>query len=337
MSIWKIVEEEYDINRISNTGNKFLVGNGYLGIRGTLQEYEKEHFPAINLAGIYDRVGDGWREPLNAPNGLFTYFELNGREYRLPEIPSDRHKISLDFRHGILSRKTKWDTPEGTVTLKAERFASFDRQHLIAMKYVITADYDGEIKLHTGIDGMVWDINGPHYDEILLDNQGDMLRTIGITHENRDQVCVCEVIHTDFRYEEQIRKENRRIMRYLTFPAKAGRVYTLYKWVSVYTSKDSPDYAKKAAFLVHEGKEEGYQKTLFKSSYEWDKKWKICEVTIDGDDEAMQALNYSNYHLLCIAPRRLHDSGRRLRRYSSGEWKSESKTRLTGGLEQHVI
>ena len=26
----------------------------------------------ITLAGIYDQVGDAWREPVNAPNGGFT-------------------------------------------------------------------------------------------------------------------------------------------------------------------------------------------------------------------------------------------------------------------------
>lgn len=303
MQIWKLEEEEYDIDRISNTGNKYLVGNGYLGIRGTLQEYEKEEFPAINLAGIYDRVGDGWREPLNAPNGLFTYLEIDGKEYRLPEAAASGHRITLDFRHGIFTRKTGWDTPAGAVTVKAERFASFDRQHLIAMKYEVTADFDGEIRLFTGIDGLVWDINGPHYDEILLSEQGDMLQTTAVTHQNKDKVVVCETIDTDFDYRESIRKENRRILRCITFSAEAGRTFTLYKWVSVFTGRDMPDYTDRAAALALEGKREGYRTTLSKSCEEWDKKWDVSEVVLDGDDEAMQALNYSIYHLLCIAPR----------------------------------
>ena len=38
---------------------------------------------------------------------------------------------------------------------------------------------------------------------------------------------------------------------------------------------------------------------------EWDKIWDISEIHIDGDDEAEYSLNYSIYHLNCIAPRNM--------------------------------
>ena len=38
---------------------------------------------------------------------------------------------------------------------------------------------------------------------------------------------------------------------------------------------------------------------------EWDKIWDISHIHIDGDDEAEYALNYSIYHLNCIAPRNM--------------------------------
>lgn len=38
---------------------------------------------------------------------------------------------------------------------------------------------------------------------------------------------------------------------------------------------------------------------------EWDKIWEISEIQIDGDHEAEYALNYSIYHLNCIAPRNM--------------------------------
>lgn len=60
-------------------GNRFLTGNGYFGIRGTLEEYAKEHMCAVNMAGIYDRAGDAWRESVNAPNPLYTYVVVNGK------------------------------------------------------------------------------------------------------------------------------------------------------------------------------------------------------------------------------------------------------------------
>ena len=72
MREWTIREEGYEEEKAATLGNRYLTGNGYLGIRGTLEEYEADRLPAINLAGIYDR-STGWREPVNLPNGCFSY------------------------------------------------------------------------------------------------------------------------------------------------------------------------------------------------------------------------------------------------------------------------
>lgn len=303
MKDWMIEEIGYDRELISTNGNKFLIGNGYLGIRGTLQEYEKSEFPAINLAGIYDQVGDAWREPLNAPNALYTYLQFEGEKYRLPEVLPSFHSISLDYRHGIFYRNTRWSTLKGEIEVKAERFASLDEKHLLAMKYSIHTECDGEIKLFTGVDGDVWDINGPHYDEMLLSNTNHYIEAVGITHESKDRVCVCEAYCTDFPSQEQFSIVGRKLLRVLSFYAKAGMTYNLYKWASIYTSKDSPYYNEKAINLVADAKAEGYESVLEKHKAEWEKKWSISEVIIEGDDASMEALNYSTYHLHCIAPR----------------------------------
>ena len=51
-------EKVFDRNNIPWNGNRFLTGNCYFGIRGTLEEYTKEQMCAVNMAGIYDRAGD---------------------------------------------------------------------------------------------------------------------------------------------------------------------------------------------------------------------------------------------------------------------------------------
>ncbi|MDF2539149.1 MAG: Kojibiose phosphorylase [Herbinix sp.] len=300
---WRIEEIGFDPEQITTNGNKFLVGNGYLGIRGTLQEYEKTEFPAINLAGIYDQVGDAWREPLNAPNGLYTYVTFNDKQFCLPmDMPAD-HSISLNYRHGIFTRDTSWYCDGGAITVNAERFASMDEKHLIVMKYSFQSEIDGELQIHTGIDGEVWDINGPHYDEMLLSVENNIAKAIGITHESKDQVIVCESIHTNFTYVEQIITEGRKLIRCLNISAKAGKTYQLYKYISVYTSKDGMDFDLQACNLVSNSKYLGYLEVRNKHIAVWEEKWSVSEVFIEGDDASMEALNYSTYHLHCIAPR----------------------------------
>ena len=345
---WRIEEAGFDMGRITQNGNKYLVGNGYMGVRGTLPEYEKEEFVAVNLAGIYDQVGDGWREPLNAPNGLYTYIELGGTAYRLPKVIPSEHRLALNYRHGVFECDTVWNTPAGRLKVQGQRFASMEQKHLICMKYTFSVEQDTEATLYTGIDGRVWDINGPHYDEIKMDtvnsfdtdlwldtdirsdiNSSDVdliLRVIGITHESSDQVIVNEAIDTDAPAVHMILREEGRILRKLSLSLKAGIQYHLYKYISVYTSKDNDkmkdnlqskvslpgknrasdsigDRNDDAKQLVLKAKSLGYEKVIELHKMQWERLWSISEVIIDGDEQAMEALNYSIYHLHCIAPR----------------------------------
>ncbi len=300
---WKIEESGFDPDRISKLGNKFLTGNGYMGIRGTLQEYTREQYPAINMAGIYDRVGNAWREPLNAPNGLYTYITFNDKSLRLPEDVPESHKVSLNYRHGIFERTTVWDISNGKLTVQSERFASLGEKHLIVMKYCITSEAEGEVKLFTGIDGQVWDINGPHYDSMEFVSNDGILTAIGITHENQDKVCVAEDYNVDFDVSEEVVELEGKFLRVLRFAIQPGRIYTLIKYITVYTSKDTKDYKNHTLQLIKQAKTSGYNELCSAHREEWEEKWKYSEVIIEGDDEAMEALNYSIYHLHCIAPR----------------------------------
>jgi kojibiose phosphorylase/nigerose phosphorylase len=303
MISWRIEEEGYDRERISNLGNKYLVGNGYIGIRGTMQEYQKSQFPAINLAGIYDQVGDAWREPLNAPNGLYTEITFNKVSYRLPEVEPEYQKVAVNYRHAIQERRTIWATPEGKLCVTAETFASMQDKHLILLRYEVQSDAAGELKLSTGIDGDVWDINGPHYDAVehkVLDN---VLLSIGTTHECNYKVCVSETYEADFITNEVKSEQGRKNLRELTLQMEANKVYTIYKYIGIFTSKDTDDYEKLSLDTVTNAKMVGFSRTMFDHKEAWEKLWNISEVEIDGDDAAMEALNYSIYHLHCIAPR----------------------------------
>lgn len=59
MKEYIISENKFNKEYISHFGNKFLTGNGYFGIRGTMEEYRKENMPCVNMTEIYDKVGDG--------------------------------------------------------------------------------------------------------------------------------------------------------------------------------------------------------------------------------------------------------------------------------------
>ena len=288
----------FSVEDISHNGNKFLVGNGYFGIRGTLEEYTKENMCAINLAGVYDKAGEGWRESVNAPSPLYTYVKVNGILLSVIDVQPQSHVQILDFERGIHKRETSWHLSEGNVTVNAERFASMADQHFIGMRYSVCADFDCDIELISGIDGDVWDINGPHFVTLNSEQDGKIKRVTGITGEKGIAVTTEEVLEVSFDADRHVLKQDKSILECIRFKASAGQTYSFNKVASVCTSVDQNELCERVDGVSYEALRERHVAA-------WKAIWDISYVEIDGDDEAEYALNYSLYHLNSIAPRNM--------------------------------
>ncbi len=293
---WQIKETGFDPRRNEDNGNRFLIGNGYMGVRGTLEEFTKEQLVAINLSGIYDKVGDGWREPLNAPNALYALLQADGEVFHIMDRVPAEHELRLDYREAVLYRKTVWATAKGRITLETQRFADMDNPHYLYQYYEVKADYECDLCVTTGIDGDVWDIYGPHYQEYRLAQEAEALSAEASIQEKRETVWVREELWKSGGKEE-IKQEDKKIFRRISCPLSAGNSFKMTKRVNVHTSKDHDS-----------GQEEGFAFDTFIRKKEehiahWARHWEEAMVVIEGDEEAMEVLNYSLYHLYSIAPR----------------------------------
>lgn len=291
-----IQKKGYEPEDFTWYGNMFLTGNGYLGIRGTLDEYKKDMMCSINLAGIYDKAdGSEWRESVNAPNGAFIELAVGGKPLSLPGTKPSEHSQALDFRHAVQHRTTTWKTDQGTVTVTSERFASMHDKHLICVRYTVTADYCCSLSILSGIDADVWDINGRHFISDKLCVENDILVCRAVTGEKNTLVETYEYSSTDLG-DRIVKKTSDGIFSEISGDAVPQKKYTLDKFVYIKTSEDErgSDFSS-CAF--------DYDKQRALHFNEWDKIWNISRIDIDGDDKAMTALNYSIYHLNCIAPR----------------------------------
>ncbi len=287
----------YNKDDIPHNGNKFLNGNGYFGVRGTLEEYTKENMCAVNMAGIYDRVGDSWRESVNAPNPLYTVLYVDGVKYSVLDVEPESHTQCLDIEKGIHSRKTVFKTAKGSVEINCERFASMANQHLIAMKYCVKASYDCQMEIVTGIDGDVWDINGPHY--VKLECLSDSVS--GTTGEKNIVVTTAENVISKLNYTNDI--TDNKSLKHFNIDALADKEYTFTKIVEISTSIDDIIFEKNIKYDI---KVLSYDVLYEEHTSAWKKIWEVSKVHIDGDEDAEFALNYSIYHLNCIAPRNLN-------------------------------
>ena len=304
-NLWQVHTNKFinEKETIMRNGNVYQIANGYMGYRGTLDEFGSNELVGITLAGIYDQVGDAWREPVNAPNGGFTSITLDGAEISATSTRIIKHRQSLGLENAVFERETDFASRGKILKIKSTRFLSADKPNLGVIKYNLKVDRTAKIKISTGIDCDIWDLNGPHLLKLTPKKKDGILLVHGVTGETSKKVAVAEAIDFQFGKEshEVTGKKNLRIIR---LEAEAERTYTFYKYFAVFTDNDPVETSviEAAIETVREAKACGYDQCFSRHNAHWAKKWEYCDVKIDGDDEAQLALRYSIFQLLIVAP-----------------------------------
>jgi len=310
---WCIHKSGYNQEEVADNGNRFLIGNGYLGVRGTLEEDTKESLVAINLAGIYDQVGSGWREPLNAPNVYFTQISVGDKILQASDMPI-HHEQQLDYQFGIRKRTTKWQIDGCEITLVASRFVSMDDPHILGLSYEITSNTDKDITLISGIDGDVWDIHGPHYTNIIFGKKEDVQYCHASLQNDRESVVAVRV---DFISDPKVigtySQVDKKGLTTYKISLQADKKVKLNALSVIYTSRDILEPEETAMIVGSNFTSDSYDLELTKSKKAWEKIWQVSAVKIISDEypgeetDAEEAINYSLYHLNIIAPRHRDD------------------------------
>lgn len=312
---WKIEKNGFEKQDIELHGSKFLIGNGYMGYRGTMEEYGAKELVALNMAGLFDKNGDMWRESVNAPNPLFTAVFVNGTVLSpdLSEVIS--HEQVLDMKKGIHTRKSVFKANGAEITIEAERFVSMKREHIMALKYTIMAKQDVVVQIKSGIDTNVWDINGPHLVQKAIEQHEDKIIYQGETIQNAIPLSVYEFLQGMEEYDVA-----NDCLRVSDLKLLAGKTYEFTKIAGVYWGDgiDGAEHSFDTAIY------DGYQVLKSEHTEEWAKIWSHSDVVIEGDDEAQLALRYSIYHLNTIAPRHTDKCGIPARGLSGQVYKGAS-------------
>jgi len=291
-------------------GNKFLIGNGFVGVRGTLDEYGQSQKVACIPTGIYDQQPGKWREPINLPNPLFLQVTACGQPLHAIDSSTESHAHGLDFQRGVAARETVFladpADPGTCITLTSERFASMAHANLLCSKVSLSATKDVEVALVAGVDGDVWDINGPHLAPYRVECAAETAALFSTTLEKKIPVVAATIIKgasgqvdlpslIDRKLEKQAYKQG-------ALKLKAGQTQTVFLFGYVGYGDDQPTTLDAVRARLSALAAPGYDGLLAEHERIWKGLWQVSDVQIQGDDEAQHALRYSLYHLLVIAP-----------------------------------
>ena len=165
---WEIIQNSFDPGQIVTTGSNFMIGNGYLGYRGTFENWGPEEFVACIVTDTWDQApGSRWSELCNVPNGLYSEIKAEGEICSLLPEALQEYSHCLDLRYGLNTRTFHWKGSKGqSLEIESRKFASYDNHHLLVQEFRFTARTKGVYTLKTGIDGDVWSLNGSHFKHL---------------------------------------------------------------------------------------------------------------------------------------------------------------------------
>jgi kojibiose phosphorylase len=302
---WEIIETVFQPDQLVTTGSNFMIGNGYLGYRGTFAEWEADRYVACIVSDTYDMADGERRELCNVPNGLFTQLFIDGEMVSAFEGETLAYQRSLNLRYGRYVRSQAWRGSRGQrVDIEVEKFASYDNLHLIVMRYSLRSEQDADVTLLTGIDGRVWNLSGEHFESYEPFTQGDLIGMETVTGEFGIQIDVVEglTIRGPSPTGHSFVLEPRRTLREMTFELDADGAVTVEKVVAIYTSNDVPDPRQQAAAHARDALEAGHETLWGDHRSRWDEIWARSDIEIDGDLEAQTITRFNIYQNVIATP-----------------------------------
>ncbi|MCS7283429.1 MAG: beta-phosphoglucomutase, partial [Anaerolineae bacterium] len=305
-----MVEREFQPERLRQMETVFTIGNGYLGTRGAFEEGYPGETPATLVNGVFDDHPLAYTELVNFPNWLPLTLVVEGERFRLDRGTVLAYRRELDLRTGVLTRLVRWRSPAGhTVDLKVERFASLDDPHLLVIRLRATAlDFAGTVEVRAGING--YSFNPELYHWELMEQGAVGPQAVYLhTRTRHSRIEACLAAHLAVAAPEEVAYapmdcENAPAVVART-TVRPGDTLVAEKRVALYTGRDIPNVREAALAALEGAVVRPYSDLRAAQESAWAREWETCDVVIEGDDRAQQAVRHSLFQLLIAAPR--HD------------------------------
>ncbi len=296
---WRVVVDDRDPDGAIVAGSNLLVGNGFLGYRGTSPEQRADDYVALVVAGTYDCADGHWRELTTAPNPLYVAGEYNGELIGL--AGADDAELALDLRSGEFTLVATQTIDGVRFTLGVERFASLERLDVIAQRWTISADSDVTIDLRCGIDGHVWSLNGQHLPALSVAQHDETLTASGVTVESGiDVVVSAEHEIQAARVDDSVDLGDRHIHRTLRLELVADTPLTVDSIATVWTSRSTASPHDLGP--VRAARSAGYEELRAESRREWSAVWDAMDVTVEGAPADQLGVRFAAYHNRICTP-----------------------------------
>lgn len=309
---WLLVEEGFQPAREHEVESVLAIGNGYVGVRGSLAERSPLSAPATFVAGVFGVPPHPGAIPelVKTPDWTHWQIAMDGREFNLADEGTLAHRRVLDMRQGMLWREWHHRDSAGRVTrLVFLRLASLADRHLLLQAVAASAEnYSGQVSIRSefpGAHGATAVTLSQHKSDAGLKALTSDALLMKFSAPGKGTT-VALAAASRFRDGEKIELQEETIAqaarRHWTLTAELGRTYCVDRFISLYTSRDVAQPADAAlghlSRILANG---GSQAAVAAHRRAWEERWQTADVEVEGDPQAQIALRFALFHLIATA------------------------------------
>jgi len=309
---WEVREEGFDPAHAQVSESIFSLGNEYMGVRGYFEEgYSGKSLQGSYINGIYERRAlpkSGYRGMLpytefmvNTVDFLYTRIRCNGAALDLCTSAVSEFTRTLSLRTGILTRSFVWQADEHTrLRLSFERFLSMARPDTAGQRITFTAlTGAAALSVEAGLD-----FSRPHCSSddnfwtVYEKKSGALCAAAGVTRGTGQKVRALALFSG--MEAGAPREEEKLAAAVFEKTLRSGETAALTRIAVVTAAKDAqgertfPMRCRAAGDAIGSL---GYDALRAAHAQWWADRWRLSDITIEGDDEIQQGIRYCVFQL----------------------------------------
>lgn len=321
---------EFDEETNSLDETLFHNANGYIGVRGSLEEGVPANWDTMRgtyINGFYDIIPmkqaemlcnfvDKKETMLNVADTMTINCVVDGEMFDLNKGRTIEHSRTLDMEKGVTRREIVWETPSGKrVKIYITRMTSYEMLSMFSIEYSVEAlNFDGDIKFISSHNPDVTNYCNPKDPRLAAESLKNLTvkefyieegSSIAVSETSVSRLRMCSLVNNSVSVSKDGKIIDEKLDLFGKQSVYTGRCHvhkgekaTLVKLSFFSDSVRCRDITGK----VKEGCECAKQKGLgyyYKAQEEYMKNfWSNCEMEIDGDDDMNSAVAFNMYELL---------------------------------------
>jgi kojibiose phosphorylase len=305
--LWKIKEDTFNPQKINNYETVFTQGNGYMGTRGSFEEYYPNQKAATFLHGVFDDMPVVFTQLVNFPDWTALEIVIDGETFNLTSGEILNYHRELDLKNGLLLRSLRWRSPKGKITrLTFKRFVSMADIHIACLQVRIALEnHSGELICRSSLDGAADSLRYKQWDWVDQGVDKDTCWLKLSTHVTNVQIGMAQRVRLidNSNFQQQAWDIREKPSLSITASMREGESIQLEKYIALYTSRDSKNPLCAAREKLANISNRFWIDLWRNHQSVWETLWGNSDVIIEGDGQAQLAIRFNLYHLLIAAPR----------------------------------